>query len=316
EIAHSWMGNLVTTKNWEHFWLNEGWTVFIERKILGRLHGEPARQFSSILGVQELQKDIDLFGADNPLTALRPNLTGVDPDDAFSRVPYEKGYNLLYYLEQLLGGPAVFEPYMKEHVRQFAGKSITTDEWKQLLYAHMREHHGDAKIQLLDSVDWDAWLHAPGMPPVRNAFDPTLANACTALSTRWDEARHADKLSFSADDLKDFSPSQKVVFLTQLMELPPFSASLLDAMEQAYAFTDVRNCEIRFRWQMLALKAAYAPIYPHVVQFLQEQGRMKYVRPLYRALNTVNAPLARETFLAQRSSYHPIAARLIEKDIL
>jgi hypothetical protein len=33
EIAHSWTGNLVTNKSFEHFWLNEGFTVFVERKI-------------------------------------------------------------------------------------------------------------------------------------------------------------------------------------------------------------------------------------------------------------------------------------------
>jgi leukotriene-A4 hydrolase len=34
EIAHSWTGNLVTNHTWNHFWLNEGWTVWLERKIL------------------------------------------------------------------------------------------------------------------------------------------------------------------------------------------------------------------------------------------------------------------------------------------
>lgn len=33
EIAHSWSGNSVTCRNWSSFWLNEGFTVFIERKI-------------------------------------------------------------------------------------------------------------------------------------------------------------------------------------------------------------------------------------------------------------------------------------------
>ena len=55
EIAHSWTGNLVTNANMEHFWLNEGFTVFTERKILGRMHGEPSRHFSAILGWRDLQ---------------------------------------------------------------------------------------------------------------------------------------------------------------------------------------------------------------------------------------------------------------------
>ena len=35
EIAHSWSGNDVTCRNWEHFWINEGFTVFEERKVSG-----------------------------------------------------------------------------------------------------------------------------------------------------------------------------------------------------------------------------------------------------------------------------------------
>lgn len=44
EIAHSWTGNLVTNASWEHLWLNEGATRFLERKILGRLAGEQMYQ--------------------------------------------------------------------------------------------------------------------------------------------------------------------------------------------------------------------------------------------------------------------------------
>ena len=46
-----------------------------------------------------------MFGKDDQFTELVPNLVGVDPDDAFSSVPYEKGSSLLMYLEEKLGGP-------------------------------------------------------------------------------------------------------------------------------------------------------------------------------------------------------------------
>lgn len=88
EISHSWAGNLVTTRNWEHFWLNEGWTMFIERKIIGRMKGEAHRQFSAIIGYKALEESIEHFGASNRLTALKPDLKETDPDDAFSSVPY------------------------------------------------------------------------------------------------------------------------------------------------------------------------------------------------------------------------------------
>lgn len=85
------MGNLVTTANWEHFWLNEGWTVFVERKIAARLHGEAERQFSSIIGWKALKESVELFGENSPATVLKPDLSsGIDPDDYFSSIPYGK----------------------------------------------------------------------------------------------------------------------------------------------------------------------------------------------------------------------------------
>ena len=108
EIAHSWTGNLVTNSNFEHFWLNEGFTVFTERKIGGRMYGEPMRHFSAMGGWRSLKYSIDIQGHDNPLTALVVDLDGVDPDDAFSVVPYEKGSTFLWYLEDTVGGPGSY----------------------------------------------------------------------------------------------------------------------------------------------------------------------------------------------------------------
>lgn len=52
-----------------------------------------------------LPTQIESRGKEDPLTCLIPRLEDVDPDDAFSSVPYEKGHALLWHLETLLGGP-------------------------------------------------------------------------------------------------------------------------------------------------------------------------------------------------------------------
>lgn len=104
-----------------------------------------------------------MFGSDNPLTALAPNLKGIDPDDSFSSVPYEKGFNFLYYIQKIVGGSLIFEPYMKAHVKNFIGKSITTQDWKDFLYSYMETNHGPEMKAKLDSIDWNSWLYAPGM---------------------------------------------------------------------------------------------------------------------------------------------------------
>ena len=62
EIAHSWTGNLVTNTNFEHFWLNEGFTVFTERKIASKMgKGEQTRGFSAINGWKDLKEEVCEF---------------------------------------------------------------------------------------------------------------------------------------------------------------------------------------------------------------------------------------------------------------
>ncbi|GBC06237.1 hypothetical protein RclHR1_06700001 [Rhizophagus clarus] len=318
EVSHSWTGNLVTAANWEHFWLNEGWTMFLERKIIGRLYGEKESDFHAIIGWSELEEDVKLFGEDSPLTALQPVLKGVDPDDAFSRVSYEKGFNFLYHIQQVVGGPEFFEPYMKAHVEEFAGKSIVTDDWKKFLYSFMEKKFGSVKKDALDKIDWNGWLHSPGMPPLKNEFDQTLSEECNKLAERWNLARNNENFEeFSPANIEKFTTLQKMAFLDRLLEFPPFSHSSIAAMDKAYNFTTVRNVEICFRWQKVCLLAEYEPMFPHVVKFLTQQGRTKYVRPIYRMLNNTKkgSDLAKKTFTENKSFYHPIAATMIERDI-
>ncbi|KAI8992346.1 peptidase family M1-domain-containing protein [Pilobolus umbonatus] len=319
EIAHSWTGNLVTNNSWEHFWLNEGWTVFVERKIIGRLNGEKARQFSALSGWKTLKESVDLVGEHSHKTLLNPDLSnGADPDDFFSRVPYEKGFNLLYHIEKVVGGPDIFEPFMKAYIEKFACQSISTDNWKQFLFDYMEKKHGTSMLEKVRSVNYDIWIHHPGMPPVDPEFDTTLADASLKLGHRWEEAiKNENFSSFSADDMKDFTAGQKVLFLETILDHKPFSHPSLHEMNKLYNITNNHNPEIRLRWQLLCLKADYEPIYSEVVRFVTEQGRMKYVRPLYRSLHLAKkgAQLAVDTYLQHKVFYHPIAAQLIEKDI-
>ena len=144
EIAHSWTGNLVTNATWEHFWLNEGYTRFVERKLIGQMCGDGAsqlcRQFECIDGWRDLSETVHkVFGCDNQLTQLVTDLKQTDPDDAFSSIPYEKGHMLLYYLEEILGGVDVFNKYLRAYIERFKGKSLNTNEWKSFLYEYFHD---------------------------------------------------------------------------------------------------------------------------------------------------------------------------------
>ena len=103
ELAHSWSGNLATAASWQDFWLNEGWTTYLERRINGKIHGDTKFHFSAIIGWKALRESVTQFGADHEFTKLVVDLEGKDPDDAFSSVPYEKGFNFLYFLDRTVG---------------------------------------------------------------------------------------------------------------------------------------------------------------------------------------------------------------------
>lgn len=77
EIAHSWTGNLVTNKNWQNFWLNEGFTVFTERKIVELIYGEEMSKLQANVGYDQLVDDIAKFGEQDSYTSLYPDIKTV-----------------------------------------------------------------------------------------------------------------------------------------------------------------------------------------------------------------------------------------------
>lgn len=104
EIAHSWTGNQVTLENWSNMWMNEGFTVFEERKVSARLFGENFSKVNAYIGNLSSLSDMQDYGMTNNFSSLYPILDGsVSPDESFSEIPYEKGYQLLAYLETLIG---------------------------------------------------------------------------------------------------------------------------------------------------------------------------------------------------------------------
>ena len=315
EITHSWTGNLVTNRNWEHFWLNEGFTRFLEGKIVGLLEGEKMRQFAAIGGWYALCDAIEKFGATNPLTALVPTLREIDPDDAFSSVPYEKGYAFLYYIESLVGGPDVFNPFLRSYIDHFKFKTVVTEEFKEYLYSYFKE-----KSALLDQkIDWVLWLKAPGMPPVNvvDMYDTSLADACKALCQRWVTATENEFSAFYPNDFSSFTTAQKIDFLTKLYQEKPLSLKHMQRMVETYDLLSYNNAEIKFSILRLCIRVEWTEVYDDLVKFLVSQGRMKFVRPLYREMAKYSSlrDLAVKTFTENRHIYHKIASNMIAKDL-
>lgn len=317
ELAHSWSGNLVTNGSWEHFWLNEGWTVYLERRIIAAVHGEAHRHFSAIIGWKQLEESIEAMGAsaDN-YSRLVVNLKGgVHPDESYSTVPYEKGFNFLFMLENLLG-KETFDSFIPFYFNKFKGKSLDSYMFRDTVYEYFKDQK-----EKLDSIDWDTWYFTPGLPP-KPKFDTSIANACYRLSDKWLEAAkgNGDYSSFSAKDMDGWTSSQTVVFLDTLgdgldkLDLG-VKKNLSAALSSKYHLSESSNAEVISRWYRLATSAELESEYQRLADFLGTVGRMKYVRPGFRQLNKVKRELAIATFKKNDTFYHPICRSLVQKDL-
>jgi leukotriene-A4 hydrolase len=141
EIAHSWTGNEVTCKDWSNMWMNEGFTVFEERKVSERVHGEEFARIEGQLGNVSLWEDINSFGASNNFSSLYPNLTESSPDDSFSEVPYEKGFQFLTYLESLFVTKLDFENVIRAHILEHSQQSVTWMDFRDTLTNWVKKNY-------------------------------------------------------------------------------------------------------------------------------------------------------------------------------
>jgi len=332
ELTHSWFGNGITHAHATHFWLNEGWTTYIERLLLQVLHGSAAaRGFSYIIGAKGLTAALKQYKDVPRFQRLVIDYDiGEDPDDAYSEIPYEKGSNLILHIERTLGGLDVFLPYVKDYVKTFIGKNITTNQWKDHLYAFFARHGGPEKVKALDSIDWDAWFYGEGLKlPVEMEYDSTLAHAAYNLAARWNASRSVSPvidLVFKKSDLDTFISTQIVVFLESLLDFPPLPCSHLVHLGNIYGMSSTTNAEIRLRFYNLVLSTptseAAAHFAPEATKWVVGddgsnviKGRMKFCRPVFRSVFQANERLAKEAWEKHRNKFHPIAKKLIDKDL-
>ena len=298
ELAHSWTGNLVTNASMDHFWLNEGFTTWAERRILDALHGEEASVLRWAIGQAALDESVARFGADSPLTKLRTDLSGVDPDDAFSSIPYEKGARFVCVLERYAGREK-FDRLMREYIKAFRFTSITSEEFLDFLE---RELPGAAA-----AVQAKAWLYETGMPPNAPVFQSEKLDELTAAANAFAGARRPDPQQTRA-----WSPSELLIFLQHLPR--ELDTEALEWLERSFNLTRKGNYEILVEWLTIAAGSGYEPVFSRVREVLLEVGRMKYLRPLYTALGRQprTRALAREIYAQGKAGYHTLSRRVIE----
>lgn len=220
--------------------------------------------------------------ADTPaLTKLVVDLTSVSPEDAFSSVPYYKGQTFLRYLEDLLGGPSSFEPFLRHYFDKYKYQSIRSDDFKVTLYEYYKEKYENE----LEQVDWDVWFYSEGMPPIIPKYNTTLADIAHRHAKTWIENSVDNiKKSISSDKLTTL---QKIEFLSKLNEAKDIiglSTEWISLLENTYDLKLTKNSEIQFAFLRLCIKARQFDRMDEIIAFANSNFRMKFVRPIYKEL--------------------------------
>lgn len=305
EMAHSWTGNLVTNATWDDFWLNEGFTDYLERRIMEAEHGKTYSAMLWALGAKTLEEEVDRVGKDSKDTWLKMDLKNRDPDIGFTEIPYQKGSAFLLLIEQTVGREK-WDKFLRNYFDQHVFQPMTTKRFLDYLDKNLLEGHPDWK----KAIDIDAWVYGPGIP--KNM--PHLPNP----RFKQVDSQVVDFLNNTPAKAlltQGWSTYEWLHFLTDLPSNLTFEK--MKDLDNVFDFTHSGNSEIIDLWFLHTLQSKYTPAFPEMKQFLYVTGREKFLEPLYREMmkSEEGQKMAHEIYKVAKPNYHPLAQKDIENII-
>jgi aminopeptidase N len=301
ELAHSWSGNLVTNESWRDLWLNEGFTSYVENRIMEAVFGEERAIMEQALGAQGLNYEIaELEPGD---TQLYIDLKGRDPDDAFSGVPYVKGQLFLMYLEEKFGREK-FDGFLLSYFNDHAFKSLGTKNFIKYLQVNLTNKYPN----IVGDNEINEWIFEQGLPIYVPKPESTAFVVIDGLINQY----AAEDISLTDLPVKQWTLHEWLHFINNL----PLTLSLeqMAAIDNQFNLTNSTNAEITHAWYLLSLRVGYKAIYPSLSEYLIAIGRRKLIVPLYQQLaeSAEGKAWAIDVYQQARPGYHPLAQGTVD----
>ena len=301
ELAHSWSGNLVTNATWRDLWINEGFTSYVENRIMEEVFGKDRAVMEQVLSVQGLKEE--LVSLEQSDTILHVVIEGRDPDDAFSGVPYTKGQLFLMFLEKRFGREH-FDSFLRTYFDEHAFKSMDTKNFIKYLKTNLLDKYPE-KVTMSEVT---TWIKEPLLPST--APNPT-SDVFTQVQKNMDD--------WLANDIKlTHIPTQKWTvheWLYFINNLPKeLSLMQLESLDAQYSLTESTNNEIAHAWLLLNIKKNNPAVNGRLENYMVSIGRRKLIVPLYKALLEDKSKLAftQAIYDKARPGYHPLAQGTID----
>ena len=304
ELAHSWSGNLVTNATWEDFWLNEGFTVYFENRIMEEIYGKESADILAYIEFQELENELKMISeGDFPEdTHLKLNLKGRDPDMGMTSIAYVKGAFFLKTLEEKVGRD-LFDKFIDTYFKKYAFKTITTEVFKEYL---------EKQLLTPNNIEFNTeeWLYKGGIPDNCLKLDPPRFKKVKDLARLISNGILVLDKSYKLDQ---FLTQEWLVFIRSLSDT--IHIDKLKNMDDVLNFKACGNSEIMTEWYVLGLKNNYQDIKPDLEAFLMKVGRRKYLEPIYNQLakNTEDLSWAKRVFKNAKNNYHFVSNKTIEE---
>jgi aminopeptidase N len=301
ELAHSWSGNLVTNATWSDFWLNEGFTVYFEGRIMERIYGAERAHMEAQIERADLEREMKELEPRDQI--LHIDLKGRHPDDGFSGIPYTKGALFLQRIEEVFGRGS-FDRFLRSYFDGHAFKSITTDQFVSYLQSELFSQDKALAAQ----IDLKTWLGKPGLPADAPRFESKALAEVDRQIEKW-------KPSSAPGDLetRGWVTQQWLHFLEGISG--SLDADSMAKLDDAFHFTKTGNSEILDLWLRIAITHVYSAADARLEEFLTTVGRRKYLEPLYKELVKTDAGRARANaiYAKARPSYHASTTATIDE---
>lgn len=303
ELAHSWSGNLVTNATWNDFWLNEGFTTYIESRIMEEVRGKEYADMLRLLGRQDLERTITELAPKPEDTRLQIDLAGRDPDDGTTDIAYEKGAAFLQTIESVVGRERL-DKFLRAYFDRFAFQPMSSER----MLAYMKENLLSAEEA--EKVNIQAWVYQPGLPANAPVITSTAFADVDKQVEAWKAGSEAAKLSTS-----EWSTHEWLHFLRALPDTVP--AARLDDLDKTFKLSTSGNSEIQFAWFKIAIANRYETAFAALERFLTSQGRRKFIAPLYADLAKTEwgKAMAMRIYTKARPTYHSVATGTIDKSL-
>ncbi len=303
ELAHSWSGNLVTNATWNDFWLNEGFTMYFENRIMEKLYGRDYADMLDELGFNELQETVKELGETSIDTHLFLSLKDRDPDDGMNEIAYIKGQFFLKTVESVVGREKM-DVFVKKYFTEHAFQSMTTEKF--IAYFNENLIQGDTAIS--NKIQLEKWIYGPGIPANTFRVKSTLLEKASTQAKDFLAGTLAKDL-----DTKGWSTHEWLHFLRNLPE--GLTKAQIAELDKKFHFTPSGNCEILCDWFQHTIASNYLPAEAQLEIFLLNVGRRKFIVPLYKSLvkTAEGKAFAQKVYTYARPGYHSVAQQTIDE---